>query len=259
MCRAASKEKAVAQLLPEMRDCVEYVSQRWAMRDCYPNPKGIKIGTRSSKGLSREDSEMNGNGQRRLVAGWCPDCEGVCFGKPEGQCKCPDCGSPLTHIAICTDGDEMWRYLDAMYGEHEGPTLEEEARAMRSASDAIERGEARHGDEGMVPDWLREMLRECGCEDFPLCDGMDDSPESDELPGEGEVRMFMVTPTPFPVWVRGEDWEDAAHVLRGDIDAFAVAGFAAALKEGSVLLSAVPVSDDEDAPGMVMFGKVVHD
>lgn len=35
------KEAAVAQLLPEMRDCVEFVSQRWAMRDCYPNPKGI--------------------------------------------------------------------------------------------------------------------------------------------------------------------------------------------------------------------------
>lgn len=41
VCRAQSKEAAVAQLLPEMRDCVEYVSQRWAMRDCYPNPKGI--------------------------------------------------------------------------------------------------------------------------------------------------------------------------------------------------------------------------
>lgn len=26
---------------PEMRDCVEFVSQRWTMRDCYPNPKGI--------------------------------------------------------------------------------------------------------------------------------------------------------------------------------------------------------------------------
>ena len=41
VCRAQSKEAAVAQLLPEMRDCVEFVSQRWAMRDCYPNPKGI--------------------------------------------------------------------------------------------------------------------------------------------------------------------------------------------------------------------------
>lgn len=27
VCRAQSKEAAVAQLLPEMRDCVEYVSQ----------------------------------------------------------------------------------------------------------------------------------------------------------------------------------------------------------------------------------------
>lgn len=28
VCRAQSKEAAVAQLLPEMRDCVEFVSQR---------------------------------------------------------------------------------------------------------------------------------------------------------------------------------------------------------------------------------------
>lgn len=28
VCRARSKEEAVAQLLPEMRDCVEFVSQR---------------------------------------------------------------------------------------------------------------------------------------------------------------------------------------------------------------------------------------
>lgn len=41
VCRAHSKEEAVAQLLPEMRDCVEFVSQRWTMCDCYPNPKDI--------------------------------------------------------------------------------------------------------------------------------------------------------------------------------------------------------------------------
>lgn len=44
VCRAESREVAIAQLLPEMRDCVEYVSQRWAMRDYYPNPKGILRG-----------------------------------------------------------------------------------------------------------------------------------------------------------------------------------------------------------------------
>lgn len=83
--------------------------------------------------------------------------------------------------------------------------------------------------------------------------------DSDELPGEGELRVFMVTPTPFPVWVRGKDWKDAAHVLRGDIEELAIAGFSAAVKEDSVHLSAVPVSDDEDAPGIVMLEKVVRE
>lgn len=63
----------------------------------------------------------------------------------------------------------------------------------------------------------------------------------------------------FPVWVRGEGWVDAAFALRGEIEDIAVAGFTAALKEGSVHLSAVPVSGDEDAPGMVMLEKVVRD
>lgn len=52
---------------------------------------------------------------------------------------------------------------------------------------------------------------------------------------------------------------DAAFALRGEIEDIAVAGFTAALKEGSVHLSAVPVSGDEDAPGMVMLEKVVRD
>ena len=73
------------------------------------------------------------------------------------------------------------------------------------------------------------------------------------------LRMFMVSATPFPVWVRGEGWVDAAFALRGEIEDIAVAGFTAALKEGSVHLSAVPVSGDEDAPGMVMLEKVVRD
>lgn len=36
VCRAATEEAAVAQLLPEMRECVARVT-----RECYPNPKGI--------------------------------------------------------------------------------------------------------------------------------------------------------------------------------------------------------------------------
>mgnify|MGYP007012693119 CR=1 FL=1 len=31
---------------------------------------------------------MNVNEQRRVVAGWCPDCEAVCIGGPEARCKC---------------------------------------------------------------------------------------------------------------------------------------------------------------------------
>lgn len=118
------------------------------------------------------------------------------------------------------------------------------------------------GDDG-APDIIKELLcelfRDDDCECCPLHRENGGTTDSDELPGEGEVRMFMVTPTPFPVWVRGEDWKDAACVLRGDIEELAIAGFSAAVKEGSVHLSAVCVSDDEGAPGIVMFEKVVRE
>ena len=118
------------------------------------------------------------------------------------------------------------------------------------------------GDDG-APDIIKELFcelfRDDDCECCPLHRENGGTTDSDELPGDGDLRMFMVSATPFPVWVRGEGWVDAAFALRGEIEDIAVAGFTAALKEGSVHLSAVPVSGDEDAPGMVMLEKVVRD
>lgn len=41
VCRAETAKAAVAQLLPEMRGCVDWVAARGTMRGCYPNPEGI--------------------------------------------------------------------------------------------------------------------------------------------------------------------------------------------------------------------------
>lgn len=41
VCRAATQEEAMRQLLPEMRMCVKAVQKRRSMRGCYPNPDGI--------------------------------------------------------------------------------------------------------------------------------------------------------------------------------------------------------------------------
>ena len=118
-------------------------------------------------------------------------------------------------------------------------------------------------DDDGAPDIIKELFcelfRDDDCEGCPLHREGGGPTDSDELPGDGDLRMFMVSATPFPVWVRGEDWVDAAHVLRGDIEELAIAGFLAAVKEGSVHLSAVPVSGDEGAPGIVMFEKVVRE
>lgn len=41
VCRAETAEAAVAQLLPEMRCCVDRVRRSTTMRGCYPHPQGI--------------------------------------------------------------------------------------------------------------------------------------------------------------------------------------------------------------------------
>lgn len=144
------------------------------------------------------------------------------------------------------------------------PTLAEEAANARAAAAALaEEARCEDDDDDGAPDIIKELFcelfRDDDCEGCPLHREGGGPTDSDELPGDGDLRMFMVSATPFPVWVRGEDWVDAAHVLRGDIEELAIAGFLAAVKEGSVHLSAVPVSGDEGAPGIVMFEKVVRE
>ena len=191
------------------------------------------------------------------MVGWCPDCGRIVVVRHEEEWTC-GCGHDLLNLTSCfspvevadavalmeTVKSDALREPDAIHR----PTLAEEAANARAAAAALAEEEARCEDDG-----------DDDCEGCPLCREDGDSTDSDELPGEGEVRMFMVSPTPFPVWVRGKDWKDAAHVLRGDIEELAMAGFSAALKEGSVHLSAVPVSGDEGAPGIVMLTKVVRE
>ena len=208
------------------------------------------------------------------MVGWCPDCGRTVVVLHEEEWTC-GCGHDLLNLTTCfspvevadavalmeTVKNDALREPDAIHR----PTLAEEAANARAAAAALAEEEARcedDGDDG-APDIIKELFcelfRDDDCEGCPLCRKDGGTTDSDELPGEGEVRMFMVTPTPFPVWVRGEDWVDAAHVLRGDIEELAIAGFTAALKEGSVHLSAVPVSGDDDAPGIVMLDKVVRE
>lgn len=193
------------------------------------------------------------------MVGWCPDCGRTVVVRHEEEWTC-GCGHDLLNLTSCfspvevadavalmeTVKSDALREPDAIHR----PTLAEEARCEDDGDD---------GAPDIIKELFCELFRDDDCEGCPLCREDGDSTDSDVLPGEGEVRMFMVSPTPFPVWVRGKDWKDAAHVLRGDIEELAMAGFSAALKEGSVHLSAVPVSGDEGAPGIVMLTKVVHE
>lgn len=196
------------------------------------------------------------------LVGWCPDCGRTVVVRKEDEWTC-GCGHDLLNLTACSSPVEVadavalmetvksdaLREPDAIHR----PTLAEEAANARCEDD----------DDDGAPDIIKELFcelfRDDDCEGCPLHREGGGPTDSDELPGDGDLRMFMVSATPFPVWVRGEDWVDAAHVLRGDIEELAIAGFLAAVKEGSVHLSAVPVSGDEGAPGIVMFEKVVRE
>lgn len=206
------------------------------------------------------------------LVGWCPECGRTVVVRGGDEWTC-GCGHDLLNLTPCHFPEEIAdavALMETVKGDAlrepdtaQRPTLAEEAANARAAAAALAE-EERCGDDGDddAPDIIKELFcelfRDGDCEGCPLR-REDDEAEPDELPGEGELRMFMVTPTPFPVWVRGGDWADAACALRGEIEDIAIAGFSAALKEGSVHLSAVPVSGDEDAPGIVMFSKVMSE
>ena len=175
------------------------------------------------------------------MVGWCPDCGRTVVVRHEEEWTC-GCGHDLLNLTSCFSPAQV---ADAV-----------------ALMETVKNDALREPDDDGAPDIIKELFCELfrdDCEHCPLHREGGGTTDSDELPGEGEVRMFMVTPTPFPVWARGEDWVDAAHVLRGDIEELAIAGFLAAVKEGSVHFNAVPVSDDEDAPGIVMLEKVVRE
>ncbi len=208
------------------------------------------------------------------LVGWCPDCGRTVVVRKEDEWTC-GCGHDLLNLTACSSPVEIadavalmetvksdaLREPDAIHR----PTLAEEAANARAAAAALAEEEARCEDDGddgaldIIKELFCELFRDDDCECCPLHRENGGTTDSDELPGDGDLRMFMVSATPFPVWVRGGDWKDAACVLRGDIEELAIAGFSAAVKEGSLHLSAVPVSDDDDAPGIVMFEKVVRE
>lgn len=173
------------------------------------------------------------------LVGWCPDCGRTVVVRKEDEWTC-GCGHDLLNLTACSSPVEVAA----------AAALAEEARCEDDDDD---------GAPDIIKELFCELFRDDDCEGCPLHREGGGPTDSDELPGDGDLRMFMVSATPFPVWVRGEDWVDAAHVLRGDIEELAIAGFLAAVKEGSVHLSAVPVSGDEGAPGIVMFEKVVRE
>lgn len=163
-------------------------------------------------------------GEHRYVVGWCPECKAVRV-RVDGQEG--DCGHGLMYRVPCEDETEVG--LAVIFME-----------------------KLVHGDKGVQDGRAAERDAACALSDlfglFMDATGEDDDEDEDwDVMGRGDVHEFMVTATPFPVWVRGEDYMDAVNTLRKGCDRFVAAGFGAALMEGSIDLHFVPVAEGSPA------------
>lgn len=95
-------------------------------------------------------------------------------------------------------GKELWDEL----------RIDEADEVPVDAALAEEEARCEDDDDDGAPDIIKELFcelfRDDDCEGCPLHREGGGTTDSDELPGDGDLRMFMVSATPFPVWVRGE-------------------------------------------------------
>lgn len=109
------------------------------------------------------------------------------------------------------------------------------------------------GDGGVLDDveelffsLLRDLLRDTGEEEQSVslkdeAEAMREAARAQDKATRGDLHRFMVAPSPFPVWVRGTDAEDALKALHRDFRRYVEAGFAAALDEDEVALTVIPL------------------
>lgn len=193
---------------------------------------------------------MTGDYGYRYFVGWCPDCDSVTVKKIYDGQEIPSCGcgKRLRDVTACKDMGEVGAVIDSiMEGSgkpkaHEGTEKCHKAEEQPSLHDKIEFSRATVNalrDDLGLEELFGMVFSYLGCDgDCGSC--ADGAPEKDEL-GCGELYGFALVPSPFMVYVRGEDYEDAVRMLRDNLDDFAMSGFGAALEEGKLGFHVIPV------------------
>lgn len=188
----------------------------------------------------------------KYLVGWCPECGKITVvpgGEAESRCGC---GHSLLYKTACADAGDVSAAVREIEGKTEGafesrpqhPSLDEMAEEAKEAARALAEED---GDDPFdaMGDLLCMMLGG-DCSTCPLGGDGEEEAEEDEL-GRGDVREFMVVPSPYPIWARGETYEDALEALREHGGKFALAGFKAAMDDGDIEFTVIPV-DGEGVP-----------
>lgn len=214
--------------------------------------------------------------KERYLVGWCPNCGKAAVVSTDGEWTC-ECGHPLHHLVSCTVPSKET-------GRDKSAGCEGDPRGTESCCDD-------KADSG-IRELFCELFGDDDCDGCPL--NLEDEPEEanvgktidpekdrkfwltsekmlcealiaisrskidaiEEELDEGRDHMFMVTPTPFPVWVHGRDWQEASATLTEDFDVLAEAGFKVALEKGDIHFTVTPC--DGDAPGTLTLYKVAE-
>lgn len=179
----------------------------------------------------------------RYLVGWCPDCGRITVIDAEGDAAC-GCGHELLSCTLCKNMDDVVRAV---------PLIEDIMGAALKSYGYPNGEEDEAGDGGVLDDveelffsLLRDLLRDTGEEEQSVslkdeAEAMREAARAQDKATRGDLHRFMVAPSPFPVWVRGTDAEDALKALHRDFRRYVEAGFAAALDEDEVALTVIPL------------------
>lgn len=188
--------------------------------------------------------------KHEYLVGWCPDCGRLVINV--GDDETCDCGHRLLSLTACEDANDVDRAVplieDIMraafksydFREERDVSLKDGAGTSVAASERL--SEEDGGDKASDPFW-ESAERELYMALLELLSQQVKTGDKEKAEDEkGDLYRFMVAPSPYPVYVRGDDRQEATEALQEHLSEFALAGFEAALEDDEVGLTLIPLS-----------------
>lgn len=170
---------------------------------------------------------------KRYLVGWCPECGHVTVVREDDDATC-GCGHELLSLTTCNDADDVAHAIPLIESIMGAALKSYDFRGEPKVSLKDEASEEEDRDARRAREQAERLL-------FSIL--RDHGVEPDERDGRQD-HLFIIAPTPFPVWVPGASAEEALAELHDSFDECAIAGFVAALDRDDLGYTIVPVDGD---------------